>query len=175
MDFTADHFALFGLPRAFRIDSQLLEQRYRDLQAQVHPDRHASGSDSDRRLSLQWATRVNEAVQTLRAPLSRAQYLLKLAAHDSGNGQQAALPADFLVEQMEWREAVAEARAAGDHHELEHLHHRLQHEIEQRYAEVTTLLDDTHDYPQAADRVQRLMFIDKLLDDIDAGIAACDT
>lgn len=175
MDFSADHFELFGLPRVFRIDSQMLEQRYRDLQAQVHPDRHAAGSDSDRRLSLQWATQVNEAVQTLRAPLTRAQYLLKLAAPDLGKDRQFALPTDFLVEQMEWREAVAEARAAGDHHELEHLHHRLQHEIDQRYAEVAALLDDTHDYPLAADRVQRLMFIDKLLDEIDDGMAACDS
>ncbi|HOL64134.1 MAG TPA: Fe-S protein assembly co-chaperone HscB [Accumulibacter sp.] len=175
MDFSADHFALFGLSRAFRIDSQMLEQRYRDLQTQVHPDRHAAGSDSDRRLSLQWATRVNEAAQTLRAPLTRAQYLLKLAVPDLGTDRQSALPTDFLVEQMEWREAVAEARAVGDHHELEHLHHRLQHEIEQRYTEVAALLDDTHDYPLAADRVQRLMFIDKLLAEIDDGIAACDS
>ncbi|MBL8398523.1 MAG: Fe-S protein assembly co-chaperone HscB [Candidatus Accumulibacter sp.] len=174
MNFTADHFALFDLPRVFRLDSGLLEQRYRDLQAQVHPDRHAAGSDSDRRLSLQWATRVNEAAQTLKSPLSRAQYLLRLAAHDLGNGAPQPLPTDFLIEQMEWREAVAEARAAGDHHELEHLRHRLRHDIDQRYAEVAELLDDRHDYPQAADRVQRLMFIEKLVDEIDDGLAACD-
>ncbi|HNH23972.1 MAG TPA: Fe-S protein assembly co-chaperone HscB, partial [Accumulibacter sp.] len=167
MDFTADHFALFDLPRLFRLDSALLDQRYRDLQAQVHPDRHATGSDGDRRLSLQWATRVNEAAQTLKSPLSRAQYLLGLVAHEIGNGRQGPLPTDFLIEQMEWREAVAEARTAGNHHELEHLHHRLQHDIDQRYAELATLLDDRQDYPLAADRIQRLMFIEKLLDEID--------
>ena len=76
MDFNVDHFTLFGLPRLFRLDVTALDARYRELAAQVHPDRFAQAGDAERRLSLQWATRVNEAYQTLNSPLKRAQYLL---------------------------------------------------------------------------------------------------
>ncbi|MBN8455189.1 Fe-S protein assembly co-chaperone HscB [Accumulibacter sp.] len=172
MDFAGDHFSLFDLPAAFRIDSALLDRRYIELQSQVHPDRFASSGESARRLSEQWATRVNEAYQTLRKPLPRARYLLHLAQHDIGSENNTAMPTDFLVEQMEWREAVAEARAAGDHHELEHLHHRLQRELAARQEEIAALLDDQHDLEQAADRVRRLMFQEKLLSEIDDAIAA---
>ncbi|EXI72577.1 MAG TPA: Fe-S protein assembly co-chaperone HscB [Candidatus Accumulibacter phosphatis] len=174
MDFDADHFSLFGLPPAFRLDSVLLDGRYIELQSQVHPDRFASAGESARRLSQQWATRVNEAYQTLRKPLPRARYLLQLAQHEIGSEDNGAMPVDFLVEQMEWREAVVEARAAGDHHELERLHHRLQHELQLRHEEIAELLDDQHDLEQAADRVRRLMFQEKLLSEIDDAITACE-
>ena len=61
MDFNADHFTLFGLPRSYRLDPLALDKRYREIQSEVHPDRFAQAGDSERRLSLQWATRVNEA------------------------------------------------------------------------------------------------------------------
>ncbi|SBT03118.1 DnaJ-like molecular chaperone specific for IscU [Candidatus Accumulibacter aalborgensis] len=171
MDFNADHFSLFELPRTFRLDAALLERRYLQMQLLVHPDRFASAGDAEQRLSLQWATRVNEGYQTLKKPLLRAKYLLRLAAHDLGSEN---VPADFLVEQMEWREAVEEARAAGQHHELEHLHHRLKRDIVERHEELALLLDDQHDLGQAADRVRRLMFLDKLLVEIDEAIAECE-
>lgn len=174
MNFDTDHFSLFDLPRAFRIDAALLDERYREMQSRVHPDRFASAGDSDRRLSLQWATRVNEAYQTLRKPLPRARYLLQLAGEDVGSDNNVLMPADFLVEQMEWREAVAEARAAGEHHELERLHHRLQHDIGERWDELAVLLDDRHDLTQAADRVRRLMFVEKLLVELDEAMIACE-
>jgi molecular chaperone HscB len=174
MDFNADHFSLFDLPPTFRLDLALLDRRYLEMQSKVHPDRFVSAGEAEKRLSLQWATRVNEAYQTLKKPLARARYLLHLAEHDLGSENNALMPADFLVEQMEWREAVAEARAAGEHHELERLHHRLQREMRTRHEEIAVLLDDRHDLGQAADRVRRLMFLDKLLADIDDAIAACE-
>lgn len=174
MDFNTDHFTLFELPVRFRLDAALLDRRYLEMQSRVHPDRFASAGESERRLSLQWATRVNEAYQTLKKPLSRARYLLHLAAQDVGSENNVLMPADFLVEQMEWREAVAEARAAGEHHELEHLHHRLQGDIDERYGELAVLLDDRRDLEQAADRVRRLMFIEKLLVELDDAMIACE-
>ncbi len=174
MDFNTDHFSLFELPVRFRLDSTLLDQRYLEMQSRVHPDRFARAGDAERRLSLQWATRVNEAYQTLKKPLSRAKYLLQLSAHEVGSENNVLMPADFLIEQMEWREAVAEARAAGEHHELEHLHHRLRHDIDQRYDELAALLDERRDLEQAADRVRRLMFIEKLLIELDAAMVACE-
>jgi len=175
MDFSDDHFALLGLPRAFRLDTTLLDARYRALQAEVHPDRFANAGDAERRLSLQWSTRINEAYQTLKKPLSRAGYLLLLANHDVGAENNLAMPTDFLIEQMEWRETVADARAARDLHELERLHHRLKHDIGEAYDELAVTFDEQQDLVQSADRVRRLMFLEKLLFEIDDAIAALET
>lgn len=174
MDLTADFFALFGLPKTFRISLSELDSRYRDVQAQVHPDRFANAPEGERRLSMQWATRANEAYLTLKKPLERAKYLLELAGHDLQAESNTAMPADFLMEQMEWREAVMEARAGGDHHELEHLYQRLRGDIDGRYAELAALLDDARNYALATDRVRRLMFLEKLLYEIDDALASLD-
>ena len=174
MDFNADYFGLFQLPRTFRQDTSALDNRFREVQAQVHPDKFVQAGDAERRLSLQWATRANEAYQTLKKPLARAQYLLSLAGHDVEGENNNAMPPEFLMEQMEWREAVAEARMAREQGELEQLHHRVKQRMNSRYEQVADLLDDSHDYPLAADRVRRLMFLDKLLFDIDDSMAALD-
>lgn len=173
MDFNADHFTLFGLPRAYRLDSLALDKRYREIQSEVHPDRFAHAGDSERRLSLQWATRVNEAYQTLRKPLPRAQYLLSLSGDEVDGHSNTAMPPEFLMEQMEWREAVAEARMARDADELEQLHHRVKQRMNERYEQLASSLDD-QDFANAADRVRRLMFLDKLLFEIDDALAALD-
>lgn len=174
MDFNADHFTLFGLPRAYRLDAPTLDVRYRALQAEVHPDRFAQADDAERRRSLQWATKANEAYLALKKPLERAKYLLQLVGHDVAVENNTAMPVDFLIEQMEWREGVAEARAAHDHHELEHLRHRLGERMHAAYDELAVLLDDAHDHETAVDRVRRLMFLEKLLFEIDDALAALE-
>lgn len=174
MDLTADFFSLFGLPKTFRLNLSELDSRYRDVQAQVHPDRFANAAEAERRLSMQWATRANEAYMTLKKPLARARYLLELAGHDLQAESNTAMPADFLMAQMEWREAVGEARSGGDHHELERLFQRLSDEIAGRYDEIAALLDDARDYAAATDRVRRLMFLDKLLYEIDDALASLE-
>ena len=174
MDFSSDHFSLFNLPCNFRLDTTVLDQRFREAQAKVHPDKYVQAGDTERRLSLQWATRVNEAYQTLKKPLARAQYLLKTRSHDVDAENNAAMPADFLMEQMEWREAVAEARTAREQNELEQLHYRVKQRMTARYEELGALLDDQQDYALAADRVRRLMFLEKLLFDIDDAMGALE-
>lgn len=173
MDFNADHFSLFGLQRSYRLDPLALDKRYREIQSEVHPDRFTQAGDSERRLSMQWATRVNEAYQTLKKPLPRAQYLLSLAGQAVDGHSNTAMPPEFLMEQMEWREAVAEARTARDLDELEQLHHRVKQRMNDRYEQLASSLDD-EDYVLAADRVRRLMFLDKLLFEIDDAMAALD-
>ena len=84
------------------------------------------------------------------------------------------MPADFLMEQMEWREAVAEARSGGDHHELEHLHNRLRADLNGRYEELAVLIDERADWVAAGDRVRRLMFLEKLLHEIDDALASLE-
>lgn len=174
MDFSSDHFSLFNLPPSFRVDTSVLDQRYREAQARVHPDKYVQSGDTERRLSLQWATRVNEAYQMLKKPLSRAQYLLKIRNHPIDAENNLAMPSDFLMEQMEWREAVFEARTAREQDELERLHSRVKQGMTARYEELGTLLDDQQDYEKAVDRVRRLMFLEKLLFDIDDAIAVLE-
>jgi molecular chaperone HscB len=173
MDFRADHFALFGLNQAFRLDLSDLDSRYRDIQAQVHPDRFVNAGDAERRMSMQWATHANEAYLTLKKPLERAKYMLHLSGHDIQAENNTAMPADFLMEQMEWREAVMEARQGGDHHELEHLHNRLRSDINARFDELATLFD-INDHATATDLVRRLMFLEKLLHEIDDALASLE-
>lgn len=175
IDLQQDYFALFGQPRRFRLDEPALELAYHELQAQVHPDRYAHLPDVEKRRSMQWATHVNEGFRTLRKPLPRAQYLLELAGVDAGLGTNTAMSPEFLVEQMEWREAVEEARAAGAVDELELLHHRLQLHAREVFGELERLLDEHRDYAAAAETVRRLMFIEKLQNEIDDALEALES
>lgn len=174
LDFNADFFTLFGLPRGFRLDGALLDRQYREVQAQVHPDKFAQATESERRLSLQWATRVNEAYQTLKKPLLRAQYLLALADCPVDAQRNTAMPPQFLIEQMEWRESVADARQARAQDELEALHGRSRGEMLRGFDELATLLDERKDFVGAAEQVRRLMFMEKLQSEIDDALAALD-
>ena len=172
LNFAADHFTLFGLPRAQSLDLESLENCFRAVQTQVHPDRHAHASDADRRLAMQWATRVNEAFQTLKSPGRRARYLLALLGHDPQIESNTAMPAEFLMNQMELREEVMEARAAADENALDAVRSRLLNEIRQEYERLAELMDVTRDYAAASDLVRQLMFQEKLLNEIDDALEA---
>lgn len=172
LNFAADHFTLFGLPRAQSLDLENLESCFRAVQAKVHPDKHAHATDADRRLAMQWATRVNEAFQTLKSPGRRARYLLGLLGHDPQIESNTAMPAEFLISQMEMREAVMEARAAVDEAGLEDVRTRLLREIRDEYARLAELIDIARDYAAAASLVRQLMFQEKLLNEIDDALEA---
>ena len=162
---TSDFFSLFDLPRTFTVDQTVLDTRYRELQAQVHPDKFAQAVDTQKRLSMQWATRANEAYQTLKSPLQRATYLLKLADFDVGAESNTAMPAAFLMEQMEWREAVMDAKAGKDVAALEKIDELLQTEITARFTSIGQLLDQS-DWAKAAEQVRCQMFLEKLRHDL---------
>lgn len=179
MNLSANYFELFGLPVRYAIDKLALDKAYRDLQSQVHPDRFANASGAEQRVSMQWATRANEAYKALSKPLSRATYLLELHGVDLATESNTAMPIDFLMAQMEWREAVEEARQGGDHHELEGLHHRLRGELDGQYAALGGMLDAAgnedplelqKNHGNAAAEVRKLMFLEKLLHEIDDAI-----
>src|SRR5258705_5938411 len=114
MNLDENHFQIFGVPARLEMDLEALETRYRELQREVHPDRFASASGAEQRVSMQLATRVNEAYQTLRSPLMRAGYLLQLQGVDPEFETNTAMPAEFLAGQMEKREELEAAVAAGD-------------------------------------------------------------
>lgn len=172
LDFAADHFALFGLARAQGIDLAALDLRFRELQAQVHPDKHAHATDTEQRLSMQWATRVNEAYQTLKNPLARARYLLQLLGQDAQVESNTAMPMEFLVAQMELREAVAEAKVGADDTALDGLRRTLVAEIKDDYRRLQALIDADGNHVAAAGLVRQLMFQEKLLQEIDDALEA---
>jgi molecular chaperone HscB len=165
-DFSRNYFELFGLPVSFKLDELRLEQAYREVQSAVHPDRFAHLPESERRVSMQWATQVNEAYRTLRQPLSRAVYLLGMKGVDAEAESNTTLPPEFLIEQMEWREAVSEARAGDDLDELEQLAARIRADRAERVTEIAGLIDEKGDFHAAAAAVRRLMFVEKLAADI---------
>lgn len=165
-DFNDTHFALFGLPENYRIDQARLDAAWREWHGQVHPDRHAVGGDAEKRLSMQWATRVNEAYQALRDPLGRAAYLLTLRGIDALAPANTHMPASFLMRQIEWREAIAEATQAKDDVALDGILSDIRHEsrdIEQRLA---GWLDDDGDNERAAQAVRELKFMQKLTEEV---------
>lgn len=168
-----DYFSLFDLPRRQALDTGRLEALYRDIQARVHPDKHAHLSDAEQRMAMQWATHVNEAYQTLKDPLKRARYLLHLAGHDVGLESNTAMPAEFLMAQMELRETVAEAKDAGDAGALDELHRRLRKEIGGEYAQLQEALD-AGELVRAGALVRQLMFQEKLFQEIDDALALLD-
>jgi molecular chaperone HscB len=170
-EFSQNHFHLLGLPVAFRLDLPALERRYRELQSRVHPDRHAAGSDADRRLAMQWATRANEAYRTLRDPVDRARYLLQLKGFDTGEETNTAMPPDFLMQQMEWREAVAEARASKDATRLAALRDELAVSREEMLAMLARAIDRDAHYDAGCSLVRKLRFLEKLEDEIEEALA----
>lgn len=172
--FSRDYFALFGLPRRQALDELELERTYRDIQGQVHPDKHVQLPDADRRLAMQWATKVNEAYLTLKGPLKRAEYLLGILGHDPQIERNTAMPTDFLMHQMELREAVAECRAGGDVDGLDRMHRQIQKEMAVQHQALVLALDDAKDYARGAEVVRQLMFQEKLLHEIDEALQAVE-
>ena len=166
MDFNQNHFALFGLPQAFALDGARLDQAYRDIQAEIHPDRFAHAGEAEQRLAMQWTTKVNEAYQTLKKPFERARYLLLLEGVDAMDPRNTSMPKDFILAQMDWREALEEARAAKDADALGALEHTLKTRSRALQAELADLLDTRQDYPGASDALRKLRFMDKLLEEV---------
>jgi len=111
---TQTHFELFELPVSFDVDLQDLSLRYRELQRAVHPDRFVNSSDYEKRLSVEKATLINDAYQTLKSPQSRARYMLELQSVSFDNEKDMALDPAFLMEQIELREALSELSEALD-------------------------------------------------------------
>ena len=170
LDFSKSYFELFGLPLGFRVDSDRLAEGFRSLQRALHPDRFANATDRERRLSLQAATQINEAYQTLRDPVRRARYLLDL--HGSGPGDRGGsnTDAEFLMEQMELRETLAEARGGEDPRSVTvDLSARVDGQMKRLGFELEALFADPgpENLRAAAERVGRMQFLQKFLRDVE--------
>lgn len=169
-----NHFELFNLPAKFEIDLSALDSAYRDVQGRVHPDRFVNASDAEKRVAMQWATRANEAYQTLKNPLKRARYLVELNGIDLQTESNTAMPMDFLMQQMEWREALGEARAAKDAQALDEIDGQLKRERKERLAKIGRELD-AGQYEQAGQDIRALMFIEKFGDEVHYAFEALES
>jgi molecular chaperone HscB len=169
MRLDSDDFELFGLPRRFALGRPDIDSRWKALQAEVHPDRFAAHGGSAQRLAMQWAVRVNEAYQRLKDPLRRAAYLCELAGAPIEAESNTAMPGDFLMQQMEWREALDDA---DDVPAVEQLAATVDQARSERLAHVERLLDRDRNAIAAAREVRALMFIERFADDIDRRLEA---
>ena len=160
-----NHFELFQLPARFEVDIAALDAAYREVQGRVHPDRFVNALDADKRVAMQWATRANDAYQTLKNPQKRAQYLCELNGVDLQTESNTAMPMAFLMQQMEWREALGDARAARDADALDALDKDVRMERAALLAQVGKQLD-AGDFDAAAQGVRSLMFLDKFGDEV---------
>jgi molecular chaperone HscB len=172
MNLADDDFTLFGLPQRQLQDRAELDARRRDLQARVHPDRFAAEGAAAQRLAMQWAVRVNEAYQRLKDPLSRAAYLCQLRGVPVDAERNTAMPADFLMQQMEWREALEEAETPAAVQALDDRVAALERSLQET---LTTHLDTAPDTAAAAAQVRALMFVARFRQDIDRRLDLLDT
>jgi molecular chaperone HscB len=163
-----NHFDLFGLAPAYALEIDALERSYREIQSRVHPDRFAHAGDAERRASLQWTTRVNEAYRTLKDPVQRARHLLELHGVDVAFETNTAMPPDFLMQQMELREALESAVGKKDPSSLDALRHDLRKARQALEKTIAEAIDAKKDYTEAAGLVRKLQFLDKLDTEIDA-------
>lgn len=169
-----NHFDLFRLPASFSIDLGALDAAYRDVQGQVHPDRFVNATDAEKRVAMQWATRANEAYQTLKNPQKRAQYMCELNGIDLQTESNTAMPMQFLMQQMAWREALGEARADKDLAALESLDAEVGIDRKARMLEIGQQIE-AGDYAHAAQGVRALMFLEKFGEELHYAFDALDS
>ena len=169
MNLNANDFELFGLPPRHRQDRDEVDAHWRSLQAEVHPDRFAARGAAAQRVAMQWSVRVNEAYQRLKDPLRRAAYLCELHCAAIDSHSNTAMPTDFLIQQMTWREALDEASGAA---EVEGLASEVAARRQALMAQLTRTLDEQRNYAEAARQVRALMFVERFQGDVDHRLEA---
>ncbi|QJW84694.1 Fe-S protein assembly co-chaperone HscB [Ramlibacter terrae] len=168
MNLNDTDFQLFDLPQRFAQDAGAITVRWKDLQREAHPDKFAAQGAAAQRVALQWSVRINEAYQRLKDPLRRAAYLCELRGAPIDAENNTAMPAAFLMQQMEWREALEEARGE---QELDELAQKLAASRRELLGRIEALLDTEGDAAAAAQQVRALMFLERFGADIEDRLA----
>ena len=166
-DFSKTYYELFVLPPTYAVDVNTLTERYRQLQRSVHPDNFADASDRDRRMSVQQASLINEAYQTLKDPLKRARYLLQLAGVEMDDESNTVMDTEFLMRQMELREELADVRGASDPlAALDAFNREINSRLKHMRAELGELFDGQEPDTQTARKLTlRMQFFHRLRDE----------
>jgi len=160
----SDDFALFGLPERFAQDRAQIDARWKELQREAHPDKFAAQGDAAQRLAMQWSVRINEAYRRLKDPLARAAYLCELRGAPIEAEKNTAMPAAFLMEQMELREALEEADSV---EALEALGDPLAKTRSEALERIRKFLDEDANPAAAAGQVRGLMFIERFAHEVE--------
>lgn len=161
----ANDFELFDVPARFAQDRAQLDTRWKALQREAHPDRFAAEGAAAQRVAMQWSVRINEAYQRLKDPLKRAAYMCELRGAPVQAENNTAMPAAFLMQQMEWRENLDDTESAEG---LETLADEVSAEQRRVQQELARLLDDVQDPLQAVGQVRALMFIERFTQEVNA-------
>lgn len=165
-----DYFALFQLKPQFKIDRQALESAYLTVQQKVHPDMHAQASDSDKRVSMQLSALANSAYRTLMNPIQRGLYMCARNGVDPQLETNTAMPAQFLMQQMKWRETLDDVRDQPS--ELDQLYKEVEQTRANLLKEVELAIDEANDFELAAKQLRALLFIDKFSVELEDAISA---
>ena len=169
-----NYFELFGLNPIFNIELATLESNFRKIQSESHPDRFVSASATEKLSTMQRATLANEAYLCLKNPANRAKYLLELQGITAISETNTAMPIDFLMQQMEWREATEDSVSAKDVGALDNLLAEIQLEAKSLQENLVRLLDVQKDYVAATDATRKLIFMEKVSEDINSAIEQLD-
>ncbi|MDR3369453.1 Fe-S protein assembly co-chaperone HscB [Rhodoferax sp.] len=167
----SDDFALFGLEQRYAQDRARIDACWKDLQRQAHPDKFADQGAAAQRIAMQWSVRINEAYQRLKDPLKRAAYLCELHGAPVNAENNTAMPATFLMQQMQWREELDEAKSA---EELEKISLQVKRAERDMLQTIERLIDDQQAFADAVGQVRALMFIERFADDVDKRLDQID-
>ncbi len=163
LNLQADDFTLFGLSPGFQLDRHLLDERWKQLQRQAHPDRFTTQGAAAQRVAMQWSVRINEAYQRLKDPLKRAAYWCERAGVPVNAENNTAMPAEFLMQQMAWRESLEEASSEA---ELEALLQETQQARHHLTTDLQHRIDDLQDAAAAVSLVRALMFVERFAEEV---------
>ncbi len=172
MNLQSDDFELFGLERRFAQDRAVIDTRWKDLQRQAHPDKFSAQGAAAQRIAMQWSVRINEAYQRLKVPLKRAAYLCELQGAPVNAENNTAMPASFLMQQMQWREELDDANGAEG---LEKLRLQVNQAERESLLKLEQLIDRDADFDAAVAQVRALMFIERFARDVDSRLDAIET
>ncbi len=167
MNLQSTDFELFGIPAQFAQDRAVLDAKWKDLQREAHPDRFAAQGVAAQRVAMQWSVRINEAYQRLKDPLKRAAYLCELHGTAINAENNTAMPTDFLVQQMEWREALDDAENIKKMEEIALESKKYGREL---LLKVEQSIDVSKDFSAAARQVRSLMFVERFAHEVDSRI-----
>ena len=165
MNLQSTDFELFGLEMRFAQDRSRIDTRWKDLQREAHPDKFAAQGAAAQRVAMQWSVRINEAYKRLKDPLKRASYLCELNGAPVNAEDNTAMPASFLMQQIEWREALDDAATVPALIELGSAVNAAKKAL---LINCERCLDVLGDYARAVQEVRALMFVERFASDLDA-------
>lgn len=153
-------FTLLQLPETFEIDLEKLDQNYQNIQKEIHPDRFAASDDEAKLESIKKTAQANNAYQTLKSPIRRAEYLLLLEGIHIDDEKYTAVPQDFLMQQMEWREELESHKK--NRVALEKLAQDIQKNKIEMIKELPRHFENKSNLDEAAKITRELNFIEKI-------------